>query len=329
MSFSFEKLFSSKPVLLAPMAGVSDEAFRTLCKEQGADLTYTEMVSAKGLSYANEKTRHLLDLADGEEVVAVQLFGHEPEVMASQAAWVEETLGSSLAYVDINMGCPARKIVSKGDGSALMKTPELAAQIVSAVKHAVEHPVTVKFRRGWSEGVETAPEFAKRMEGAGADMMVLHGRYAEQLYHGKADWEVIAKTKAAVSVPVIGNGDVVDASSALKLIERTDCDGIMIARAAEGNPWVFAQVKAALKGANVPASPTAVERIAMARRHAELLTRRSGKNIVRMRKHAMWYMSGLPGASVARSKFNYCISLADFNSVFDELEQRLTDKKES
>lgn len=329
MSFNFTEFFNAKPVLLAPMAGVSDEAFRTLCKEQGADLTYTEMVSAKGLSYANEKTRHLLDLADGEEVVAVQLFGHEPDVMAAQAVWVEEALGNSLAYLDINMGCPARKIVGKGDGSALMKSPDLAAQIVSAVKKRVKHPVTVKFRRGWSEDQETAPEFAQRMEAAGADMMVVHGRSAEQLYRGKADWDVIKKTKETVSVPVIGNGDVVDASSALKLIEQTDCDGVMIARAAEGNPWVFAQVKAALRGTAIPTLPTAYERIGMARRHAELLTHRSGNNIVRMRKHAMWYMSGLPGASAAREKFNYCVTFEDFNRVFNELEEKLYEMKEA
>ena len=165
-------------VLLAPMAGVSDIAFRTLCLEQGADLAFTEMVSAKGLSYANEKTRHLLALAEGEEKVGVQLFGHEPDVMASQAAWIEDALGEHLAYLDINMGCPARKIVSKGDGSALMKTPELACAIVRAVKAAVSHPVTVKFRRGWALGEETAPAFARLMEDAGADARCVHGRFA-------------------------------------------------------------------------------------------------------------------------------------------------------
>lgn len=311
--------FSERRLLLAPMAGVSDEAFRTLCREQGADLTYTEMVSAKGLSYANEKTRHLLHLAVGEDQVAVQLFGHEPDVMADQARWVEQEMGETLAYLDINMGCPARKIVSKGDGSALMKTPDLAAAIVRAVSAAVEHSVTVKFRRGWAEGDETCVEFARRMEDAGAAAVVVHGRYALQLYRGRADWDAIARVKAAVSIPVVGNGDVKCGADAVALVERTGCDAVMIARAAEGNPWVFAQCKAALAGEPEPAKPSVEERIAMARRHARLLAEREGRNIVRMRKHAMWYMTGLPGAAAARAKINACVSVEDFDRVFDEL----------
>lgn len=306
-------------VLLAPMAGVSDIAFRTLCLEQGADLAFTEMVSAKGLSYANEKTRHLLALAEGEEKVGVQLFGHEPDVMASQAAWIEDALGEHLAYLDINMGCPARKIVSKGDGSALMKTPELACAIVRAVKAAVSHPVTVKFRRGWALGEETAPAFARLMEDAGADALGVHGRFAEQLYRGCADWGAIARVKQAVRVPVVGNGDVKCGADAVRMIEETGCDHVMIARGAEGNPWIFADVKAALAGTPAPDAPGIDERIAMARRHAELLTHREGRNIVRMRKHAMWYLAGLPGAAAARGKINYCTTLADFDAVFDEL----------
>lgn len=314
-------LFGKYRVILAPMAGVSDIAFRTVCREQGADLTFTEMVSAKGLSYANEKTRHLLDLADGESVVGVQLFGHEPDTMADQARWVEDSLGTSLAYLDVNMGCPARKIVSKGDGSALMKDPKLAAEIVSSVKNAVSCKVTAKFRRGWAMGCETAPEFAKALEQAGADAVTVHGRFAEQLYRGDADWGVIERVKRSVAIPVVGNGDVKTGEDAVRMVGLTDCDAVMIARGAEGNPWIFAQANAALDGRQIPEPPDAKQRLAMAKRHAMLLEKREGRNIVRMRKHAMWYVAGLPGASKARGKFNYCTTFDDFEQVFDELSQ--------
>ena len=317
--FDIVEFLSSPKLFLAPMAGVSDEAFRCLCREQGAQMTYTEMVSAKGLSYANEKTRHLLDLAPGEEMVAVQLFGHEPEVMAQQAAWIEREMGDTLAYIDINMGCPAKKIVTKGDGSALMRDPDLAAAIVSAVREAVQHPVTVKFRRGFFEGEETAPAFARRIEAAGADVIAVHGRYSEQLYRGSAEWDTIARVKDAVSIPVIGNGDVKRGPDAAAMVERTGCDGVMIARGAEGNPWLFAQAAAALSGRPQPEPPSTEERISMARRHARLLAEKHGRNIVRMRKHAMWYMAGLPGAAAARGKINGCVSADDFDVVFDEL----------
>lgn len=312
-------LFGTYEALLAPMAGVSDIVFRSLCLEQGADLAFTEMVSAKGLSYANEKTRHLLVLADGEKRVGVQLFGHEPSIMASQAAWIEDAMGDSLAYLDVNMGCPARKIVSKGDGSALMRDPDLASSIVREVNEAVSCPVTVKFRRGWSLGDESASEFARRMEAAGAAAVTVHGRYAEQLYRGCADWGVIGRVKEAVSIPVVGNGDIRSGEDAVSMRRQTGCDAVMIARGAEGNPWIFAEVKAALAGEPAPRRPSARERVEMARHHARLLTQREGRNIVRMRKHAMWYMAGLPGAAAARGRINYCTTLEDFDVVFDEL----------
>ena len=307
------------PVLLAPMAGVNDIAFRSLCLECGADLTYTEMVSSKALSFANEKTRHLLDCASNEHLVAVQLFGHEPEVMAREAAWVEEQMGERLAYIDINMGCPARKIVKKGDGCALMKEPDAAYEIVRRVSAAVTHPVTVKFRRGYAAGEDTAVDFARSMEDAGAAALSIHGRTAAQFYSGEADWDVIARVKAAVDVPVIGNGDVKSGEDAVELIEQTGCDAVMIGRASQGNPWIFKQVKAALAKENPPAFPSVEQRIAMARRHATMLAGRMGNHIVYMRKHAMWYLRGIPGAARARGVLNSCVTLDDFNKVFDQL----------
>lgn len=314
--------FSNNKLLLAPMAGVSDVVFRKINREFGADLTYTEMVSAKGLSYANEKTRHLIDLDEAESQVAVQIFGHEPETMAKQAAWIEDELGERLAYIDVNMGCPARKIVSKGDGSALMKTPELAAEIVAAVSSAIDHPLTCKFRRGYNMGDETCVEFAKRLEQAGAAAVAVHGRFAMQMYNGHADWGAIKRIADAVAIPVIGNGDVASGEDVLRMLEETSCSAVMIGRGAEGNPWVFAEARAAL--ANEPYTPpTTLDRLQMARRHARLLSEISPYAMVKMRKHAMWYVAGLPGASAARARFNYCSTLDDFDQVLDELERRI------
>lgn len=315
-----QHFLSNHRVLLAPMAGVSDIAFRFLCIEKGANLTYTEMVSAKGLSYSNQKTQDLLSMASNEKIIAVQIFGHEPSVMADEAAWIEDSLQEKLAYIDINMGCPARKIVKKGDGSALMSDPLLASQIVESVASKIDTALTVKFRRGVEEGNDTSLEFARMLEQSGANAITLHGRYAAQMYRGSADWECIRKVKQGVAVPVIGNGDVTDANSALKMLAGTNCDALMIGRGAQGNPWVFSQINTALSEKGEPILANAEQRIEMAKRHASLLQEIYGpKGLSRMRKHGMWYVAGLPGASHARGKISECETIDDFNGVFDSL----------
>lgn len=318
-------------VLLAPLAGVTDATFRTLCAECGAELTFTEMISSKALSCASEKTHALLDISPDEQRIGVQLFGHEPETMAAQAAYVSECLGGQLAArgggrlvcIDLNMGCPVRKIAGKGDGAALMKDPRLAARIVEACVRATPVPITVKFRRGWLGGVETAPEFARALESAGAQALTVHGRFAEQLYAGKADWDCIARVCAAVNIPVAGNGDVQNGHDAVALFEHTGCDSVMVGRAALGNPWIFAEINAALRGETWMA-PTIEERLGLLRRHLRMFTQANKSNIVRMRKQACWYVAGLPGAARAREAFNRATTLADFEQVIDEWERYVT-----
>lgn len=325
MGSAMNGIFGGMRLLLAPMAGVSDPVFRRICCEMGADLAFSEMVSAKGLSYENAKTRQLVELGEGESRISVQIFGHESESMARQAAWVEEALGDALVSIDINMGCPVRKIVSKGDGSALMRDPALAAEIMRAVARSVSVPATCKFRRSWDETGEhpSCVEFAKRMEDAGAHAVTVHGRYSTQMYRGASDRECIRLTKLALSIPVVGNGDVFSAADALEMVESTGCDAIMVARGAQGNPWIFQEISSALDsdGAAGYEAPSPTERIEVLRRHASLLAQRTGGHLSAMRKHAMWYVHGLPGASRAREAFSACSTLEDFNSVLDTLEE--------
>jgi len=284
------------------MAGYTDVVFRALCTSFGCDLTYTEMVSAKGLTFGNAKTADYLLLGEEESSVGVQLFGHEPDRMADAAKYVSDRLGPRLRCIDLNMGCPAQKIVSNGDGSALMKTPALAGRIVEAVKAASPVPVTVKFRKGWDG--DTCVSFAKMLETSGADAICLHPRTRVQQYEGKADRAAIGAVKAAVHIPVIGNGDITCGESAVSMIRETGCDGVMIGRGALGRPWIFAEVKAALAGAPY-AEPDVSERLTIALRHAERIEAVKGPHgLVELRKHLPRYLHGIRGAAALRTRLN-------------------------
>ncbi len=291
-------------VFLAPMAGVTDISFRGLCKEMGCGLVYTEMVSAKALYYGSQNTEALLRIADEEKPVAAQIFGRDPEIMANIC---EEHLNErdDICIIDINMGCPAPKIVKNGEGSALMKEPELAAKIVKSIKAVSNKPVTVKFRKGFDEDNINAVEFAKYMEQAGADAVAIHGRTRKQMYQGNADWDIIKHVKEAVSIPVIGNGDVCTPEDAFRMKETTNCDAIMIARASQGNPWIFDQINRALKGES-QIEVTNSDKIDMCIRHYELAIKYDGeyKAVREMRKHASWYLKGLAKSSEIRNAIN-------------------------
>lgn len=290
-------------IILAPMAGVTDLPFRLLCKEQGAGLLCMEMVSAKAIYYNNKNTESLMEIDERERPVSLQLFGSDADIMSEMAKKIEE---KPFDILDINMGCPVPKVAGNGEGSALMKKPELVREIVSKVVKATCKPVTVKIRKGFDESCVNAVEIAKIIEDCGAAAVAVHGRTREQYYSGRADWDIIRQVKEAVSIPVIGNGDVTGPESAKRMLEETGVDGIMIGRAARGNPWIFGQIKEYLETGILPQKPELSEVREMMLRHAKMQLECKGEytGIREMRKHVAWYTAGYPNSAKLRAKIN-------------------------
>ena len=304
------------PVFLGPMAGVTDLPYRVLCRQYGADVTCTEMVSAKAMFYKNRTTEALLARDPQEKVAAVQLFGSEPELMADMA----EQLQDRFDIIDINMGCPVAKVVGNREGSYLMTDMPLAEKIISTMAKRLRAPLTVKFRRGFDESHANAPEFARMAEAAGAAAVAVHGRTREQFYSGKADWDCIAAVKAAVKIPVIGNGDIFNAEDALRMIDHTGVDGIMVARGARGNPWIFREIRAALRGEEISQRPDGEEMTQVILTHARGLVEEKGEWVAirEMRKHLAWYSAGKPGASAFRERINTLETTAELEAAVEE-----------
>lgn len=304
-------------VFLAPMAGITDMPFRILCKEQGCGLLYSEMISAKGIYYNDVKSFRLTEIDPSEEPTAIQIFGSEPDIMAKVAERLSQL---NTAIIDINMGCPTPKITKNGEGSALMKDPLLVGKIVNEVSRASSKPVTVKIRKGWDDNNVNAVEIAKIAEENGAQAITVHGRTREQFYSGKADWEIIKKVKKAVSIPVIGNGDIFAEEDARRMLEETGCDAIMVGRGAQGNPWIFSRILSYLKF-NVKLSDVSDEdKINMIKKHMQMLVKLKGESsgIKEMRKHIAWYVKGMKNSTILREKVFHSVSQEEVINLLQE-----------
>ncbi len=312
------KFTFNEPVFLAPMAGVTDTAYRIIAHDMGCPLCYAEMVSSQGIHFRNERTLTMLESEPGERPLAMQIFANTPEMAAEAAKYVED-LGTA-DILDFNMGCPAPKIVKNGEGSALMRDPDKAYAILSAIRKAVKMPFTVKMRKGWDDEHVNVLEIAKIAEAAGVDAIAVHGRTREQFYSGKADWDIIAEVKKTVKVPVIANGDVRTCQDLQKILDVTGADGVMIGRGAQGNPWIFKQLTHFLRTGEILPKPTMQERAEVIIRHLDLLLKYKGDYIGprEMRKHATWYTRGITHGAILRDKFNKAEKREDFIDIIEK-----------